>query len=115
MTDFERTMKFLREYGFTLFKIRTKTYRITGKNIYGFIGDYGIQYGGYADGHIVADHKDCYDKPQKCPLIMILPRNEKEVEELKAHLKYLGSKTGFEWSNSYGFYDDPKLPRHIDK
>lgn len=59
------------------------------------------------NGKIALDNIICYDKPQKCPLVMKLPL---DFDALLEHITFLGSDEGYEWSNSYRYLSDPRLP-----
>lgn len=57
---------------------------------------------------LFADNERCFDKLATCPLILRLPC---DLEKLPEYLEFLGSDEGYEWSNSYAFYNDKRLPR----
>lgn len=61
---------------------------------------------------IAADHKGCFDRWSKCPLIMKLPV---DYDELLKHLKHLGSKEGYRISSSYEYLTDNPYPYEDDR
>lgn len=65
----------------------------------------------YINGRFAADNDGCFDKWSKCPLVVRLPETDEEAQAILRHLEYLATPEGFEWSNSYGYFDDPRLPR----
>lgn len=60
---------------------------------------------------IAADHAKCFDKWQKCPLVIKLPSN---IENILAHLAHLGSEEGYEISNKYQYLDTNPWPYHTN-
>ena len=64
----------------------------------------------FLSNRIAADHWDCFDKWSKCPLVMRLPL---DGDLLLRCLTWLGSKEGYEWSDSYSYIEDPKLPMEM--
>ena len=52
-------------------------------------------------GQISLDHKDCFDKWSKCPIILPIPTNEKQLDFLIEQMKYFGSDEGYDVSNEY--------------
>lgn len=88
---------------------------VTGMNIEGGFctpsyGDNDPPYW-YIDGRFAADNSDCFDKWSKCPLIVTLPEDEQGIAYILEHLRYLATEEGRQWSASYGYIDDPRLPR----
>lgn len=75
-----------------------------GRNIFGMIYKTGDEI------RLYADNSGCFDMASKCSLIVKIPTNYKE---LKKHLRWLGTKEGFENSNSYDYIKNPFLPREI--
>lgn len=65
----------------------------------------------YINGAIAADHVDCFDKYSKCPLVMKFPIDPKRLVEA---MDLLGTKKGFEVSNSYDYLDDNPFPREVE-
>jgi hypothetical protein len=53
------------------------------------------------NGKIAIDHKTCFDKWRKCPLILPLPENEKQIDWLMDRLKFWGSEEGCRISDEY--------------
>ncbi len=52
---------------------------------------------------IYADHKKAFDKLSGCPIMLPIPDTEKESNYFYSKLKLLGTKQGYELSNSYDF------------
>lgn len=67
----------------------------------------------YINGRFAADHVDCFNKWSQCPFVVALPTTTEKVQELLVHLKWLGSPEALEWSSSFGYLDDPRLPREV--
>lgn len=59
--------------------------------------------GCYSDtsGRIAADHIDCFDKWNRCPLTLTFPENEEQIQFLLKQLKFWASEEGYELSNGY--------------
>lgn len=55
----------------------------------------------YISGKIAADHKDCFDKWSKCPLILPFPETEEQMKFLLTKLEFWASDEGYTLSNSY--------------
>lgn len=84
--------------------------QVSGKGIKaGFCEHNGESYW-YIDGRFAADHVDCFNKWSGCPLCVELPTTQEEADKIVEHLKFLGSQEGHDWSASYAYFDDPKLP-----
>ena len=84
-------------------------------------GDYGKLTGHGVNGRIYwpkdkdsmppmlfADNKEAFDKLTTCPLILQIPC---ELNRLEEWLKYLATDEAREWSMTFGFYKDQRLPR----
>jgi hypothetical protein len=116
--SFQLLVETLRGNGYTVDVSTGPIYdfaHVTGKNIDGGFctpsyGDNDAPYW-YIDGKFAADHVDCFDKWSKCPLVVKLPENEEELLAILEHLKFLASEEGYNWSNSYSYLDDPRLPK----
>lgn len=65
----------------------------------------------YIDEKIAADHKGCFDKWSKCPISLPLPTNRKEWNFLRDKLQFLGTKEGFELSDSYEMRNINEYPK----
>ena len=57
---------------------------------------------------IAADNAKCFDKWSCCPMYMNI--DGINLETLFAAFKFLGTQEGYEFSNSYAFYDNNPLP-----
>jgi hypothetical protein len=68
----------------------------------------------HINGHFAADHSRCFNKWSQCPLVVPIPNFDCEYAELLKNLKWLSSDEGYEWSNSFGYLHDPRLPRDIE-
>lgn len=83
-------------------------HKITGNNI---LAGYCTPHDGnqinasysYLNGKISADNDMCFDKWSKCPVAIPLPKDKDQLEYLLKELKYLGTKEGYEKSNSYDY------------
>lgn len=86
--------------------------KVKGKNIRaGFcVPNNGESYR-YIDGKIAADHEEAFNKWSHCPLVAHLPNTEAEASKIVEYLAWLGTDEGYQWSNSFAYLDDPKLPR----
>lgn len=60
---------------------------------------------------VCAEHKKCFDKWSKCPMYMNIEDAFKDHNLLLQHLTWLASDEGYEYSNSYAYYDTAILPR----
>lgn len=60
---------------------------------------------------IALDNDKCFDKWSKCPLVMKLDGLDKKA--LVAHMLWLGSVDGFEYSTKFTYFYDPVLPLEI--
>jgi hypothetical protein len=85
-------------------------YNVLGRNVRGAFADPNNSSYLALNGRIALDNSGCFDKFQKCPLVKQFPF---EYEDLVSHISFLGSKEGFEWSNSYAYINDAKLPREV--
>lgn len=81
--------------------------KVTGKGIFARFCTQNADFYPYLNERIAADNAECFDKWSKCPLVMKIPVN---YDELKKHLKHLGSKEGYEISNSYAYLDNNPYP-----
>lgn len=82
---------------------------VTGKGIKGIFGC-GNSSNPYTQARFAADHEDCFDKVQKCPLVVKLPC---DFDDLMGHLALLGSEEGFEISNNYNYMDNNPFPYEV--
>lgn len=57
----------------------------------------------YINGKIAADHEDCFDKWSKCPLNLLLPKNNKQIQFVLDQLNFWASSEGYKKSNEYEF------------
>ena len=81
-------------------------YEVTGKGIYaGFCTSHEHGHK-YIRNSFAADNEACFDKWTKCPLVVKLPLTKEDKQILLRLLKHLGSKEGYELSNSYGYLDN---------
>ena len=66
---------------------------VTGK---GIIAAFACEHSGngYTAGRIAADSRDCFDKWNKCPMVMKLPLTYRREAEMLAHLAFLGTPEG---------------------
>lgn len=66
---------------------------VTGK---GIIAAFASEYSGnaYTEGRIAADSQSCFDKWNKCPLVMKLPLTYRREAEMLAHLAFLATPEG---------------------
>lgn len=83
---------------------------VDGKNVEGMFAPVNEWSYPYCSGRICADHADCYDKPSKCPLVMRLPRDEAQARAIVRWLGKLGTKQGFEASNTYEYLNENPFP-----
>lgn len=105
----EYFLETLTKNGYRYGKDSYDIYWINGNNIYGFFMFYTENLHKYLtgslNGYIAIDHKDLYDKVNKCPCILKLPLNigtmERNTRKIIEHLKYWGSKEGYKNSNKY--------------
>lgn len=115
-SSFDLTVRILQEAGFTVGVTVEKqgNYRyaqITGKEIHGGFCEQNHRSYSYVNARVAADHVRCFNRWAQCPLIVALPFNETEAKRLVKHLEWLGTEEAYKWSNSYGYIDDPRLPR----
>jgi hypothetical protein len=54
-------------------------------------------------GRIYLDRKGLYDKPQKCPIQLPIPKAPPEVKELVEAIEWLFSKEGYDASKKFDF------------
>jgi len=52
-------------------------------------------------GKIAADHRDCFDKWSRCPLVLPFPKNEAQIKFLLHQLELWATKKGYTLSNKY--------------
>ena len=55
------------------------------------------------NGKIAIDHKKCFDKWRKCPLILPLPISVIQLDWLMSRLAFWGTDKGYRESNDYDF------------
>lgn len=88
-------------------------YKITGNDIYGYIvlDNFYRETRDYP--YLYADHVDCFDKENKCPISIRLPKTPAELEYLAERLRFWGSREGFKITNSFDHhnYDSNEYPR----
>lgn len=113
--DFDRLEEFLATHGFEVTRQDGDGYRfarVESNVIVAGFATYGVGLS-YLDGRFAADHRRCFDKWSKCPLIIAIPGDDRGRVKLLEYLAYLGSKEGYKWSNSYDYLDDPRLPCEV--
>lgn len=121
MDDFDRLARFLRKNRYWVkvkkhnsFLSELAEYRfadVRGKGIRAGFCDPGLHTTAYLDGRVAADNGKCFDKWSKCPLVIKIPTNQAEQEKLLEYFAYLVTEEGYQWSNKYGYLDEPRLPR----
>lgn len=99
-------IEFLKNAGFSI-SAAQGGWLISGRDIDGIIFDLDW------DWQLAVDHVDCYCKPSKCPLqfkmLEMQPEyssNQEFLDSLLEKLKFLGTKEGYEISNSYGYFQN---------
>jgi len=104
--DFTKLVRFLHKHKYHVViksynppSGKYKSAMVTGNNIRAGFCTQSREVYTYINNRIAADHKDCFGKWSKCPLIMELPV---DGEELLKNLKFLGSK---ERENEKGYID----------
>jgi hypothetical protein len=55
------------------------------------------------NGKIAVDHKDCFDKWRKCPLILPLPTSIIQLDWLMNRLLFWGTAEGYLYSNQFEY------------
>lgn len=55
------------------------------------------------NGKIYLDRKGLYDKPQKCPIQLLIPKTPPEVKELVEAIEWLFTKEGYDVSKHLDF------------
>lgn len=123
MSDFQNLVDFLLSNGFEVEDVsdepRSYSYkwrfaRVKGKGIQGGFAEQNEEESYlYINGRFAADNAQCFNKWSQCPLIVKIPTTNKEREELLGYLDFLGHPDGLEWSDSFCYFNDPKLPREI--
>lgn len=78
---------------------------LEGKGVRVGIGEPGSPDPRY-DNKVAADNLKCFDKWSKCPLVLEFPNGENQSKELLEMLAHLGSKEGYDLSNSYDYLDN---------
>lgn len=107
--DFYALVELFRARGYTV-TVRDDGYLfadVRGKNIRGGFAEVNEDSYRQLSGRFAADHEECFDKWSKAPLIVDLPT---DMDELFSHLEVLGSKEGYEISNSYSYLDNNPFP-----
>lgn len=109
--DFITLVDKLKEKGYKVVIKNHKLYKfakIDGKNITGGFcskhdeNNINSSYS-YINGKISIDHKDCFDKWSKCPLVLEIPSNKGQMNYLLKQLEFWGSDEGYKISNQYEF------------
>lgn len=123
MDDFDRLVRFLRKNRYWV-KVKREdseegdTYQyhyrfadVRGKGIRaGFCYPPGNT-SEYLDGRVAADNGKCFNKWSQCPLVVRVPTTDFERDKLLKYFAYLATPEGHDWSNKFGYMDDPRLPR----
>ncbi len=98
-------MKCLRRNGYSC---KNQANFATGKNPYIMVSGNGV-FGWIYEGRIIMDNAKCFNKLSQCPLCVTIPLPQ-DVHRLLRHLKWLATDTAYEWSNDFGYIDNPILP-----
>ena len=78
-------------------------WEITGNNIFGGFCTPSEETHETLSGQIAVDNEGCFDKWRKCPIILPIPENEKQLDFLIEQMKYFGTEEGYDVSNEYDF------------
>lgn len=95
-------------------KERYRYGHLRGRSVNGFFAPTNQHSARYCSGRLCADHVDCYDKPSKCPLVIRLPKSDREAMEIVRWLGKLGSREGYQVSNSYDYLDNNPFPYQME-
>lgn len=80
---------------------------VTGGGIRGGFCDFNYKGNRYLEQKFAADHENCFDKWSKCPFVVPIDYDWKELLE---HLAFLGSEEGERHSSTFEYLDNPRLP-----
>lgn len=58
----------------------------------------------------MADNAKAFNKWSQCPMVMPLFEAMENRVALMQHLTYLASEDGYQWSTTFGYLDDKRLP-----
>ena len=112
--EFEQLRKALEVAGFSVAHNEHENYAellISGNNIKAAACTPNNETYTSLNGRLSADHKDCFNKWSQCPLVVEIPT---DLNILIEHLKFLGSKEGFQLSNSFDYLDCGTLPYELN-
>jgi hypothetical protein len=116
--DFDHLVGFLRLHGYDVTpedepaRVNYHFASFVGQGIRGGFATYGIGYP-YLDGRVAADNRRCFDKWSKCPLVVRIPDDDEGRSELLEYFRFLASKEGYKWSNTFEYLDNHRLPYDV--
>jgi len=114
LSDFKKFIVALESAGYKVEVPVPGFARVYGKSIFGGFCAPGDKTNPvYLDGKIAVDHYKCFDKWSKCPLVAVIPKTEAETKALIRHMRKLGTKQGYELSNSYDYIRNNPFPYQI--
>lgn len=66
---------------------------------------------------LYADHRDCFNKAQRCPLIVEIsrPLTDSEIAAIRRAISWIGSAEGLRMSNAWQYLDPPALDRWVSE
>lgn len=100
----------LKANGYTIEKSSRKLYdwyAISGRSIQGgFCTEHNMDAGlnssvDWLNGKVVVDHKKCFDKWSKCPMMIPIPKTQKELDHIIERIQFWGTKEGYKASNGF--------------